>query len=476
MEEFGNVANFSKSYNLLRILAVNIWHRIWYRQRVVVGKRKLPQNTPLIFAPNHQNALMDALALLCTNMMQIVWLARADIFKNPTIRKILFFMKILPVYRQRDGANSLGKNEATFNKTVEILSKKQQIGLFPETTHWGYRRLRATKKAVPRIAFMAEEKNDYNLGLLIVPVGLYYDNYTNFRKNLIVFYGQSFPVGPYIEQYKENENKGYMALRKKLDEEMSKLMIDIKYQDKDYELIEAFREIVSTAFINRIKFLGYNKLLSKFFADKAMIEILDTIKDNSPEQFNTLLQKTKEYTTLRDAHNYRENTVEKSYKSIIFFFIKFAYLLLSLPLFIYGFTFNAIQFILPNKYITERKIKDVQFRNSVNFVLGILLFPIMYFIYTIIFSFSTSLPFYYSLIFFASLPITGLFAFNYYRTYKKTLASFVFTTKKKHNTPLLKSREELIALFMSEAENHKEIINNYKTINKKENIKSNLSF
>ncbi|MCK5169159.1 MAG: 1-acyl-sn-glycerol-3-phosphate acyltransferase, partial [Bacteroidales bacterium] len=60
---------------------------------------KVPTDEILIYAINHQNALMDALAILATSDTEPVFLARADIFKKRTVAKILTFLKILPIYR-----------------------------------------------------------------------------------------------------------------------------------------------------------------------------------------------------------------------------------------------------------------------------------------------------------------------------------------------------------------------------------------
>ena len=74
------------------------------------GRENIPRNEPVIFAPNHQNALMDALILLYSAPQDIVFLARADIFNNRVLAFFLNSMKMLPVFRQRDGASELGKN------------------------------------------------------------------------------------------------------------------------------------------------------------------------------------------------------------------------------------------------------------------------------------------------------------------------------------------------------------------------------
>ena len=56
-----------------------------------MGVENINPDDHLIFAPNHQNALMDALAVLFTHKGQPVFLARADIFKKKAIASVPLF-------------------------------------------------------------------------------------------------------------------------------------------------------------------------------------------------------------------------------------------------------------------------------------------------------------------------------------------------------------------------------------------------
>jgi len=94
--------NFSPGYEILRTY-VRFAFWLTHKRIVVKGRHLIPKGKPIIFAPNHQNALMDPLALACTNPYQSVWLARADIFKSKAASRFLIFLKLLPVYRIRDG-------------------------------------------------------------------------------------------------------------------------------------------------------------------------------------------------------------------------------------------------------------------------------------------------------------------------------------------------------------------------------------
>ena len=77
-----NIEKFSLGYAILKSF-VRVWHNfVHYRRVIVIGKENIKSENHNIFAPNHQNALMDALAVLCTTPGQPIFLARSDIFKK----------------------------------------------------------------------------------------------------------------------------------------------------------------------------------------------------------------------------------------------------------------------------------------------------------------------------------------------------------------------------------------------------------
>src|SRR3972149_7412901 len=147
-----NIDRFSLMYKILYYL-VFLWLKIYYKRIVVRGLENIPKNVPVIFAPNHQNALMDAFAVLLPLNSKPVFLARADVFAGKMVTKFLKFAKIMPIYRIRDGIDTLQKNEEIFNQAIKVLENKNKLVILPEGNHSGFRRLRALKKGISRIAF-----------------------------------------------------------------------------------------------------------------------------------------------------------------------------------------------------------------------------------------------------------------------------------------------------------------------------------
>ena len=95
----------------------------FYSEFIVLGKENIPVEGQVIFAPNHLNALMDALAVhsISPDNYATVFLARSDIFRKKVLARILRACKIMPAFRIRDGIENLGKNNEVFDKCSALL-------------------------------------------------------------------------------------------------------------------------------------------------------------------------------------------------------------------------------------------------------------------------------------------------------------------------------------------------------------------
>ena len=85
------VEHYTFGYQFVRYWTSFAFKNIFYRRTEIRGRDKFKPNDPLLFAPNHQNALMDALVFVTTMPQQPIFLARADIFKSKIITRFLNF-------------------------------------------------------------------------------------------------------------------------------------------------------------------------------------------------------------------------------------------------------------------------------------------------------------------------------------------------------------------------------------------------
>lgn len=386
-----------------------------YNKTVMQGLENIPKNRPILFAPNHQNALSDPMAILLNTKYQPVWLARADIFNNKFASSILRFMKIMPVYRMRDGKENLRKNDKTFKNSIKVLENNFALALFPEASHSGRRQMLSHKKAVPRIVFMAEEKAGHNLDIQIVPTGIYYSSYWKFNRNLIVNFGAPIAVNEYLEDYKKNPKDTIMALRERIHNEMLPLVLEIK-STKNYHDFEMIRELYGQHFLNRQK--QPHSMVNLFSSDQKLVAKLDELETKRPEETEEIVREAKLYNDKLKSLKIRNWLIENYYNNFWKFDLNNLKLILAFPIFLYGLLFNAVPFFLIDIPV-RKKVKDKAFWSTFFLTIGLVLFPVSYLLE--LWAVWVLLPgIWLKLAFLATLPFAGKLAFKWYILFRKT--------------------------------------------------------
>lgn len=414
-----NIEKFSYLFYVLKCYA-KFWHdKVFYKKVVYINREKVPIREHLIFTPNHQNALMDALAVEFSFRNQFVFVARSDIFKRKFIAALLYFLKVLPVYRIRDGYDSLKKNREIFRKTLDVIQNKNGFVIMPEGDHAGFRRLRRLRKGFARIAFQAEEASGYSADIKIIPVGITYNNYERYRTELLVVFGDPISLSDYYDEYRKNQAQAFNKLSTHLSEKIKPLMIEIaseKYYDVYLEL--------STYYLKRaceLQGLNSGKLYDKFKAQKSIISVMEQYEKEEPENFSRFAEKVDLFRKYLKILNLDPVAPDRKSISSGLLFARFLVLITAAPLFLYGYLNNFLPYFLP--IFVTRKIKDVQFHSSFKFGLSFFLFPIFYLLQILcvgwIFHWNRTL-----VIYLVSLPVSGAVAWNYAGFYKTTLQLF----------------------------------------------------
>lgn len=429
-------------YSSIRFL-VRFMFRQFYRKIIVTGQENIPTKTPLILAPNHQNALMDPLAVIFTNPLKSVYLARADLFKSSFSRSILTSFRMLPVYRVRDGIGNVERNDETFDGTTQILEANESVAVFPEAQHHGARFLLPIKKGVPRIAFLAEEKTNFQLDVQVVPVGINFSNYGNFRSVLQVNYGKVIPVKQFQAAYEEAQVKGFNALRDALSDGMRPLMIDI--QDKvHYGTIDKLRKIYNKEMQVQLG-LNINDHASWFKAEKAIIKYFDSCEDSVKQEISLATERFLAQCDKCDIKYSIASSTEQSTRQLT---LKRMQLLVLFPLFLIGYLVGLIPYALSE--VMQGKVKDKQFDSTFRFVISLLALPLFYGIYSALFSSFLSIGWWGLLIFRGLFPL-GTFALDYKRWWSKLNNQTRWQKmNRKEDNPLMNSKKVLFDLLKVE--------------------------
>ena len=367
-----NVEKWSLTYEVLRPF-VRLAHRLIHKEFHVIGRSNIPKDKPVVFAPNHQNGLMDDMVIVTTAPGQTVFLGRADIFKSKIIRVFLKFVKIIPIYRIRDGKEALKKNEETFYRTIEIMNSNTNICLYPEAAQIGKRSMLPHKKAIPRIVFKAHDLQKNEVDIQIVPVGLTFSSYFKFRRNLVVQYGKPISSKEYCKIYaEEGEHAATNALKSRIYNEIESLIVNIPEAELTDVYESAFRIIRPTIF----KKLGLKKnAVGKLEADQLFTQKLHEQFKNDTDKKDEIVSKQREFERLRKKLKLKSSILQKKKFTFNNSLLTILVALITLPITLMGAIINGWLFYL-TQYPIRKKIKDYTFWSTISWGAGLVGFLI----------------------------------------------------------------------------------------------------
>ena len=277
-----NIYDKDFGYNILKpIVDWNLKHS--YRKVEVRGKENIPSDGAVIIAPNHCNTLMDALVILRAFSDETVFGARADMFNNSFIAKLMYFIRILPMVRQRDGLRNVLKNYETQEIIVDTLKNKVRFCMFPEGRHRPAHSLQILGKGTFRAALAANAEFGDKMPVYIVPAGIEYGDYFRYRSTSLVTFGKPINVTDTVRSLNlDNEAQIMDHLRKELTAKMSELITYINYDD-DYAPKWALTKV------RALDFKG--SLYEKMMNNRSIVAEIEKACEEKPEQMQGLFAK-----------------------------------------------------------------------------------------------------------------------------------------------------------------------------------------
>ena len=347
-----------------------------YRKTSIHGKDNIPTDGAILLTPNHCNTLMDALVILRTQRKQTVFGARADLFNNSFIAKLMFFVRILPMVRQRDGLRNVLKNKDTQETIVETLENNVRFCMYPEGTHRTKHSLQALGKGAFRAALAANEKFGDQKPIYIVPVGIEYGDYFRYRSSALVNFGEAINVTEFIKGLDtDNEAQMMDALRKELAERMSRLITFIK-ADETYDGKWALTKMVA---MNRRRVYGEfgTDLYEEMTYNREIVAGIEAACESEPEKMEGILKDAAEFEAKRKKKGISLYSFKKKKHPVLSAIGKGFAALLGLPYFAFS-AVASLPMITANEII-RAKVRDKAFRNTVSLgvklAMTLILFP-----------------------------------------------------------------------------------------------------
>lgn len=186
-------------YALLRGVA-GVALRWFYRRIDVEGLDRLPRRGPVLLVANHPNALVDALLVGWAIPRRIVLTAKATLFRNAGLARLLEWLGVVPLVRASDARAASGgapldpaRNARAFGALTAALRRGGAVVIFPEGISHDNPSLAPIRTGAARIALEAREDGEVH-DLRIVPVGLAFERKDAPRTRVVVQVGEPIAV------------------------------------------------------------------------------------------------------------------------------------------------------------------------------------------------------------------------------------------------------------------------------------------
>ncbi|MEO6039222.1 MAG: 1-acyl-sn-glycerol-3-phosphate acyltransferase, partial [Saprospiraceae bacterium] len=198
-----------------------------------------------IVVSNHPSTLMDVLNVGEPVPKAMFFLANYGLFKNPVSNWILTRLFCIPIKRKEDVAEGDSRNnDSAFEQSFQHLEKQGILFIAPEGYSWMNRWVREFKTGTARIAFGAESRNNWQLGLKIYPVGLTYSAPNLFRSQVVINYGEPVSVAAWESAWRQHRAKAVDALTNELQQQVTGLTVHTR-DEAGQQLIAGLDEILA---------------------------------------------------------------------------------------------------------------------------------------------------------------------------------------------------------------------------------------
>ncbi|MBP5518258.1 MAG: 1-acyl-sn-glycerol-3-phosphate acyltransferase [Bacteroidales bacterium] len=387
-----------------------LFNHFLYRKVYKIGDEKiLPEGNAQVIASNHQNCLVDAIAVMLSfkgpGRRPFFW-ARADIFAvSKILEKYLRFLGLMPAFRMdHEGMEDVGKNSASFDESYHLLKHGQSVMIFPEAGHQDKRFLGHFTTGYTTMAFKAAEQTGFEREIFILPVANHYTDYFGMRREMCVMFADPVSLKPYYELYKEKPRTAMREVNQLVRTAISSMMLDIQDLD-NYPSIDFLRTNYGKTFA-ALSAKPYDKLPEKLTVEKDFVAALGNLEDQTRESVYAQAEGLRQ--------SLEDNKLEfKSLKKKVTSagtILKIIGMVLLFPLWIFSLWPNFFNYQIPKK-LTAR-VKDKMLSSSfllgVNAVITIPLFAIISFV--LIWCFMTI---YMAIIYLLLMPPLALFCWYY---------------------------------------------------------------
>jgi len=421
-------------------------NKFYFKSIHIKGLENIPKNGPVFLVANHPGAFLDPLVIATVTSRPLFFLAKGVLFQNKFLAWLLPKCNVIPIFRRNETPGQEEKNKEVFSHCHKHFAKGGAILVFPEGISLTERRIQKIKTGTARISLGAEEENNFKLNLKILPVGLNYSNPHKFQSDLFINIDQPICASDYQEFHQKDPFQAALALSDEIRTRLEQQVLAV--QNSDVDRLVANIELIYK--LQLLKTLGHKttEKESDFKTTKGIIESVHHFIEVEPLRVEKFKSDVNAYLDDLERLSLNDQLLNGEKKSRPFFdaILSMLYLILGFPLFIFGLINNFLPFKIPGWTARRIGIRR-EFYGAISVSLGTITFLIFYTVQILLSKYyfhDWRIILAYTLL----LPISGLFAFSYYRRFTTIRGNWkvfsLFYKKNKLIASLILKREEII--------------------------------
>ena len=408
------------------------------------GREHVPASGPVLLAANHPGSILDSVLMTTQIPRPIRFLARSGLFRIPVLATFFRQMGAIPIYRSSETKGATTRNREVFEKVYELFEEGGCVGIFPEGKNAPRTQVTPIRTGTARMALGAEARNDYELGLVIVPVGINFESRDLLTAAVLLRFGTPIRVSDYAEMHRSQPDQAVQQLTADVQAALQRQAMHIedeKAQALADDLASVLGDKVAAAMADTSAEEAHDRSWGKRFVDwvlgfyqrttsadsyafelrmlrrKYIYDVLHRASQAAPEAVTALRNRVERYKDHLRQNQLRaalSDSFEDPVRERLLRLRMTLYAVGMAPIAAFGFVHNAVPYLFTK--LTARQIDDEAIRGFAYFTLGIVAFGATYTALGVGMWRYTSLSWAQSLAYVALLPPTGFAVLTYRRT------------------------------------------------------------
>ena len=397
-------------YRFLKIL-LSIGMYFYYKKVKVIHKERINVPGPKLLIANHPNTMMDAWILGKLSKEPIYFMTKGTFFNTPFKKWLLRSIGLIPINRADDSKTSGVSNSDSFEQCYQLLEQGKTLAIFPEGNSFAEKLLRKLKSGTARIALQTELRNNGELGVQIIPVGLVYLQPEKFRSSVLVRVGEAIDARSFLPLFKEDRLKAARQLTAVFRERLMELLVASQSSEQE-TLADRIAGILRNAYARSDR----SKLERDVDLIRSVNENLSEINRQHPEKLREIEQLVYEINWQIDRLKIKSAFLDRKYRFGMFMrqlFFSIVALIIGFPIYILGIVFNGLPYFITD-LIMPKVVWDVEYYAPIAVLIGLILYPLNYLGFVYLFKIFTDLPVFWNYLVFFMMPLLGLFSYSFF--------------------------------------------------------------